>query len=89
MNEKRKLNSNATTNINLNASDKCENQNDHESQTNKSVSFNTKTSSLMDVTNDLTRSSSSSMQTLRRILEIEECRRFSEILDSKMEKLFL
>ena len=38
--------------------------------------------------NNLTRSSSSSMQTLRRILEIEEWRRFSEILDFRMDTMF-
>ena len=37
-------------------------------------------------TKDLTRSSSSSMQTLRRILEIEEFRKFSDILESKIDK---
>ena len=36
---------------------------------------------------DLTRSSSSSMQTLRRILEIEEFRKFSDMLESKIDKL--
>merc|ERR1712032_1257287 len=35
---------------------------------------------------DLTRSSSSSMQTLRRILEIEEFRKFSDMLESKIDK---
>ena len=38
--------------------------------------------------NNLTRSSSSSMQTLRRILEIEEWRRYSEILDFRMDTMF-
>ena len=37
-------------------------------------------------TKDLTRSSSSSMQTLRRILEIEEFRKFSDMLESKIDK---
>ena len=40
-------------------------------------------------TKDLTRSSSSSMQTLRRILEIEEFRKFSDILESKIDKKVL
>ena len=35
--------------------------------------------------NAMTRSSSSSMQTLRRILEIEELRRFSELLELKFD----
>ena len=34
---------------------------------------------------DLAASSSSSMQTLRRIMEIEELRKFSDILESKLE----
>ena len=43
-----------------------------------SVSFNTHSSSCVDVMEGITRNSSSSMQTLRRILEIEEMRQFSE-----------
>ena len=38
-------------------------------------------------TKDLTRSSSSSMQTLRRLLEIEEFRKFSDKLESKIDKM--
>ena len=48
----------------------------HKSQ--NSVYFNTVSSSCLDVTQGITRNSSSSMQTLRRILEIEEMRQFSE-----------
>ena len=48
-----------------------------------------KTNSTMEVRQDLTRSSSSSMQTLRRILEIEELRKFSDILESKIDRKFI
>ena len=76
--------------ISFSTSDKCDAKNDHKSQIpdNNNVSAKSKAKSLMDVSNDLTRSSSSSMQTLRRIMEIEECRRFSDILDLRVLKMF-
>ena len=86
----RKLNSESTENIDLKVSDKFETKRDPKGQIYKSqnsVSFNTQTTSQIDSKNDMTRSSSSSMQTLRRILEIEEWRQFSEILDLKLEKM--
>ena len=49
-----------------------------------SMSLTTRSSSCMDVVQGITKSSSSSMQTLRRILEIEEMRQFSEILELKL-----
>ena len=45
--------------------------------------------STIEVRQDLTRSSSSSMQTLRRILEIEELRKFSDTLESKIDRKFI
>ena len=86
----RKLNTESTENIDLKVSDKFETKSDTKRQIYKSqnsVSFNTETTSHIDSKNDMTRSSSSSMQTLRRILEIEEWRQFSEILDLKLEKM--
>ena len=86
----RKLNSESTENIDLKVSDKFETKRDTKRQIYKSqnsVSFNTQTTSQIDSKNDMTRSSSS-MQTLRRILEIEEWRQFSDILDLKLEKMF-
>ena len=49
-----------------------------------SMSFTTQSSSCRDVVQSITKSSSSSMQTLRRIMEIEEMREFSEILELKL-----
>ena len=49
-----------------------------------SVSCDTPSSSCADVAQDLVIGTSSSMQTLRRILEIEELRQFSEKLDQKL-----
>ena len=70
-------------------SDNNEAENDESSQhTSHNVSHNSldkyKASSYMEVGRDITRSSSSSMQTLRRILEIEELRKFSDTVEFKM-----
>ena len=76
------VNGNKSENDSFNMSDKFQKSQIPESQNNVTAN------SLVNVTNDLTRSSSSSMQTLRRILEIEEWRRFSEILDLRLETMF-
>ena len=44
---------------------------------------------VLNTSKDLTRSSSSSMQTIRRILEIEELRKFSDTLESKIDRKFI
>ena len=51
------------------------------------VSFDEK-SSKNELSRDKTRSSTTSMQTLRRILEVEEWRRVSERIDMRIEKKF-
>ena len=63
--------------------------NNNKSNNNNSSKSNNKTVSDEKVAEtageDLAASSSSSMQTLRRIMEIEELRKFSDILESKLE----
>jgi hypothetical protein len=86
----RKLNAESIENINSKVRDGFETKRDSKRQIYKSqnsVSFNTHNTSLIYSKNDMTRSSSSSMQTLRRILEIEEWRQFSERLDLKLETM--
>ena len=81
------VNRNKSENDSFNMSAKCDVKKFQKSQISE-IQNNVTANSLVNVTNDLTRSSSSSMQTLRRILEIEEWRRFSEILDLRLETMF-
>ena len=93
----RLFNSNHTTTKDENSvknksatSDNNEAENDESSKhTSHNSSDKYKASSFMEVGRDITRSSSSSMQTLRRILEIEELRKFSDTLESKIEQKFI
>ena len=80
---KGKTNRNSTNDLNLNLKPmhSLESQNKSNIEIDKSessVSCNTHSSSSVDVRQGITRNSSSSMQTLRRILEIEEMKQFSE-----------
>ena len=72
-----------------NTSNNTSNNNNNNNNNSSSSKSNNKTVSDEKVAEtageDLAASSSSSMQTLRRIMEIEELRKFSDILESKLE----
>ena len=64
-------------------SDHTVNEDSRNNPLNKTAEF--KASSSVEIRENVTRSSSSSIQTLRRILEIEELKKFSDNINNKIE----